>query len=407
MNTTRTSRPILPLATLGLLGGGQLGRMTALAARSAGYRVHALDPDPQCAIRPVVENCITARWDDAQAAAALAQSCDVVTLEIEKVSVASLVAAAQYAPVRPGPEVLDLVQNRLRQKNWLVRQGFPVGAYTSVRSSAELTSVAESLGHCFVKVAEGGYDGRGQTRLGSALDAVKAWEYLGGLESVAEQAIDLEYEISVLVARRPNGEIVVYPPALNHHENQILVWSVLPAPIPQERTTEAQTIARSIAAEIGLEGVLVVEMFMTRQGKLLVNELAPRPHNSYHASERACVTGQFEQLVRAICDLPLGSAEIVRPAAIVNLLGDLWTGAGPLNLTAALRIPEVRLHLYDKSVARPGRKMGHISATGLTPQQALEQAMTAKRSLHFQTEETGEETTSTNIPERITGGTHR
>ena len=350
---------ILPPATLGLMGGGQLGRMTALAARSAGYRIHALDPDPKCAIRPLVEDFIAAGWDDAEAAAVLAKGSQVVTFEIEKVSVASLEAASRHAPVRPGPAVLELVQNRLRQKRWLSRAGFPVGPFLPVTNLEDLRNASRDLGSCFVKVAEGGYDGRGQIRLDLPEQATSAWSYLGELGCVAEKRLDLDYEVSVLVARRPSGETRVYPPSMNHHENQILVWSVIPAPIPEGIALQAQEIAREIAVALQLEGILVVEMFFTRQGQLLVNELAPRPHNSYHTSDRACVTGQFEQLVRAVCDLPLGSVEVIRPAAIVNLLGELWAGPTPVDLTAALHVPEVRLHLYDKA-PRPGRKIGHI-----------------------------------------------
>ncbi len=381
--------PILPPATLGLMGGGQLGRMTALAARSAGYRMHALDPDPNCAIRPVVEDFITAGWDDAEAAANLAKSSKVVTFEIEKVSVASLEAASRHAPVRPGPALLHLIQNRLRQKLWLARARFPVGPFRVARKWEDLRDASQELGPCFVKVAEGGYDGRGQIRLDSPEQAGSAWSFLGEIESVAEKALDLNYEVSVLVARRPSGETRVYPPAMNQHENQILVWSLIPAPIPESITLQARELAREIAIALDLEGVLVVEMFVTQQGQLLVNELAPRPHNSYHASERACLTGQFEQLVRAVCDLPLGSAEVIRPAAIVNLLGDLWARPIPLDWTAALRVPETRLHLYDKA-PRPGRKMGHISATGSTPQEALKSAIRAQLALHGQ-EHTGAE----------------
>ena len=390
--------PILPPSTLGLVGGGQLGRMTALAARSAGYRVHALDPDPKCSIRPLVEYFIAADWNDVEAAAGLARTCEVVTFEIEKVSVASLEGAARYAPVRPGPAVLHLIQNRLRQKLWLSQTGFPVGAFRPVTNLEDLRNASRDLGPCFVKVAEGGYDGRGQIRLALPAQADSAWNYLGALESVAEKALDLDYEVSVLVARRPRGETRVYPASMNHHENQILVWSVIPAPIPVNVALQAQKIAHEIAAALPLEGVLVVEMFVSREGGLFVNELAPRPHNSYHASERACVTGQFEQLVRAVCDLPLGSAEVIRPAAIVNLFGELWGGPSPLDWTAALRVPEVRLHIYDKT-PRPGRKMGHISATGSTPQQALQSALRAKLALN------GREESGVHTADMFTEGT--
>lgn len=383
-------KPIFPPATLGLMGGGQLGRMTALAARAAGYRLHALDPDPKCAIRHLVEVFTAASWDDVEAAAVLAKSSQVVTFEIEKVSVASLKAASRHAPVRPGPAVLELVQNRLRQKRWLSSAGFPVGPFRPVSNLKDLTDALQGLGPCFVKVAEGGYDGRGQIRLDSPEQVESAWDYLGEFECVAEKRLDLDYEVSVLVARRPSGETRVYPPSMNYHENQILVWSVIPAPIPEGIALQTQEIAREIAAALQLEGILIVEMFFTRQGQLLVNELAPRPHNSYHTSERGCITGQFEQLVRAVCDLPLGSVEVIRPAAIVNLLGELWAGSAPIDLTAALRVPETRLHLYDKA-PRPGRKIGHISATGATAQQALQSALKAKLALSGQVAQDAEQ----------------
>jgi 5-(carboxyamino)imidazole ribonucleotide synthase len=372
---------ILPPSTIGLLGGGQLGRMTALAARAAGFRVAALDPDPQCAIRSLVEEFVAGSFHDVQAAATLAKNSQVVTFEIEKISLAALEAAARYAPVRPGPALLHLIQNRLRQKQWLTRHGFPVGPFRPVNNMDELQSAAQEFQSCFVKVAEGGYDGRGQTRLHSPAEAETAWTYLGGFSSVAEKALDLDYEISVLVARSPSGEAQTYAPAMNHHENQILVWSVIPAPIPDGVAQRAQQIARDLASALELEGILVAEMFVTKQGDLLINELAPRPHNSYHASTRACITGQFEQLVRAICDLPLGSPNVIRPAAIVNLLGDLWFHPDGLDLAAALRIPEARLHLYDKE-PRPGRKVGHISATGDSAHQALQAALAAKAALN-------------------------
>lgn len=381
MSGAGRTTPLLPPARLGIMGGGQLGRMTALAARSAGYRVHSLDPDPACAIRPVSDQFIPAGWNDAEAAAKLAGSCDVVTFEIEKVAVACLETAERFAPVRPGPEILNLVSNRLRQKRWLRENGFPVGPFTCVRSEAGLREAMSSLGGCFLKAAEGGYDGRSQVRLNTPEQAEGAWRDLGGVESIAEAALELDSELSVLAARSPNGEMRVYPPAMNFHRNQILEWSVLPALVPETLSRQACELASAIAADLRLEGLMVVEMFVTREGQLLVNELAPRPHNSYHASERACVTGQFEQLTRAICDLPLGSTEVIRPAAIVNLLGDIWINSAAPDLGSVLSIPETRLHLYGKSQPRHGRKMGHISASGRTPEEALERALQAKQAL--------------------------
>ncbi len=386
---TAAAKPILPGATIGIFGGGQLGRMTAMAARAMGYRILVLDPDPACPARFVVDGCIEAGWDDSREAANLARGCDVVTLEIEQISPASMNAAASYAPVRPGGAMLAVIQDRIEQKDWLRRNGFPLGEYRAVRSFDELRDAVAALGgRCFCKSATGGYDGRGQGKVGFTAGAAtedeirSAWEALGEAAGVAEKAIELEREISVLVARAPNGEMKVYPPAWNHHENQILAWSVMPAPISSAMETEARKIAEEIADTFQLEGVLAVEMFCTTAGKLLVNELAPRPHNSYHASVRACITGQFEQLVRAVCDLPLGSVDVVQPAAIANLLGDLW-----LNLDGSpreprfdlsLAVPGVKLHLYEKHKPRKGRKMGHLSAVGATAEEAVELVMKAK-----------------------------
>ena len=381
---------LLPGATIGIFGGGQLGRLTAMAARGMGYRIHVLDPDPGCPARFVVDQCVEADWTDAAEAARLARGCDVITLEIEQISLASMDAAASFAPVRPSRAMLAVIQDRIEQKDWLLRNRFPVGKYRAVRSLDDLrTAVAELGGRCFCKSATGGYDGRGQGKVGFTADhspeAVEAeirgaWEALGQGPGVAEQAIDLDREISILVARSPNGEVKVYPAALNHHEDQILAWSVLPAPMPDALAAEAKQLAASIADTFVLEGILAVELFVTKDGRILVNELAPRPHNSYHASERACVTSQFEQLVRAVCNLPLGDADVVQPCAIANLLGDLWlTPAAPgqkstprvPHFDRALAVPGVRLHLYEKLRPRKGRKMGHLSAVASTPDEAV------------------------------------
>jgi len=377
---------ILPGATIGILGGGQLGRMMAMAARSLGYRILVLDPDPACPARFVVDECIEAGWDDTVAAANLARGCDVVTLEIEQISIDSLNAAARFAPVRPGAAMLAIIQNRIEQKQWLVRNGFPVGEFRAVHAGDELCAAVTALGgRCFVKSAEGGYDGRSQVKIGfgsAARDAEiqEAWGLLGQKPCVAEAALELEKEISVMVARSPDGEVKVFPAALNYHEAQILAWSVIPAPVSSSIAEEAAAIAESIADTFQLEGLLAIEFFITKDGRLLVNELAPRPHNSYHASERACVTSQFEQAVRAVCNLPLGDVQVVQPAAIVNLLGDLWLD-GHTKFDEALAIPGVRLHLYEKQRPRKGRKMGHLSAIGATPEEAVKRVLEAKRRL--------------------------
>jgi 5-(carboxyamino)imidazole ribonucleotide synthase len=384
---------LLPGATIGIFGGGQLGRLTAMAARTMGYRIHVLDPDPGCPARFVVDQCVEADWTDAHEAARLARGCDVITLEIEQISLASMNAAGAFAPVRPSEGMLAVIQDRIEQKDWLLRNGFPIGKYRAVRSLDQLRdAVAELGGRCFCKSATGGYDGRGQGKVGFSGPPTEqeirgAWEALGQGPGVVEQAIDLDREISILVARSPRGEVKVYPAAWNHHEEQILAWSVIPAPLPDAMAAEATQLAEAIADTFLLEGILAVELFVTKDGHILVNELAPRPHNSYHASERACVTSQFEQLVRAVCNLPLGETDVVEPCAIANLLGDLWlapAGAGQAqsrrvpHFDRALSVPGVRLHLYEKLRPRKGRKMGHLSAVAATPEQAVELVLKAK-----------------------------
>jgi 5-(carboxyamino)imidazole ribonucleotide synthase len=373
---------ISPGATIGILGGGQLGRMTAMAARTLGYRIHILDPDPACAALPVADRCVTARFDDADAAADLARHCDVVTLEIEQIGLASLEAASRHAPLRPSAGIVRVVQDRAGQKRWLAAQGLPIGRYRDVASESDLGGAASALGALVVKANRGGYDGRSQVRVGTSDSVSDAWRSLGGKPSVAEQALDLEAELSVMIARRPSGEVRVFPPALNHHERQVLSWSVIPAPLPSKIIQRAAEIGETIASAFGLEGILAVEMFLLRDGTLLVNELAPRPHNSFHETEVGCSTSQFEQLVRAICDLPLGDPSVLRPAAIVNLFGDLWIDGAQPRFESALAQSRVRLHLYGKPGARPGRKMGHLSATGDTPQQALAIVQSAAATLH-------------------------
>ena len=352
--------------------------MTALAARPLGYRVHVLDPDPSCAAAPVVERVIAASFDDAAAFAELARSADVVTLEIEKLGLAALRAAAEIAPVRPAPDALRTVQDRLRQKRWLVEKGYPVGPYREAFDEDSFAGAARAFGgRVFAKSNFGGYDGRGQARIGDPAEAGSAWKALGEAPCVVEEALDLAAELSVLVARGPHGETAVYPAARNHHERQVLAWSCLPGDFAPALEREARNLAQSIAHALGVVGLLCVEMFHTRDGRLLVNELAPRPHNSFHASAAACVTGQFEQLVRAVCGLPLGATDIIRPAAIVNLLGEAWAKEGGPAFERALALPGVTLTLYGKGDPRPGRKMGHLTAFGTTPHEARARALEA------------------------------
>jgi 5-(carboxyamino)imidazole ribonucleotide synthase len=379
---------VKPGGLLAILGGGQLGRMTAMAARTMGYRVRVMDPEASCPASFVVDETIVGRWDDVDAARRLATGADAVTLEIEQIGVDALSEVARIAPLRPGVEPIRIIQDKTIQKKWLADAGFPVGAFRVVESEAELQEAVAALGgRVFLKIGRGGYDGRGQARIGFDAPATEqsiaeAWNALGGRPCVAEQALDLDFEISVMAARNPAGEVRSFPAARNHHENQILAWSVLPAGISAELEARAEALAARIIARLGLEGLLCVELFVTRQGDLLVNELAPRPHNSYHQSERGCVTSQFEQLVRTTCNLPLGDTSLITPCAIVNLLGEVWLSeSGEPNFAAALAVPGVRLHLYEKHTPRLGRKMGHLSSVGATAEEALERVLEAKRRL--------------------------
>jgi 5-(carboxyamino)imidazole ribonucleotide synthase len=375
---------ILPGALLGFLGGGQLGRMTAMAARTMGYRVRVMDPEAACPASFVADEVIVGRWDDVDAARRLATGVAAVTLEIEQIGVDALSAVAQIAPLRPGVEPIRIIQDKTLQKAWLAENNFPVGPFRVVRNEADLSEAVPALGgNVFLKVGRGGYDGRGQARVAHGSDFARVWRELGATAAVAEQALELECEISVMAARNPSGEVRSYPAARNHHENQILAWSVLPAGVPAEIELKAEALAADIIARIGIEGLLCVEFFVTRAGELLVNELAPRTHNSYHQSERGCATSQFEQMVRAMCNLPLGDTSLIAPCAIANLLGEVWLDApkGSPNFASALEVPGVRLHLYEKHTPRRGRKMGHLSSAGATAEEALERVLEAKRRL--------------------------
>jgi 5-(carboxyamino)imidazole ribonucleotide synthase len=368
---------IRPGAVIGLLGGGQLGRMTGFAARSLGYDVHVLDPDPACPARAIASRVITAPFGDAAAAADLASGVSVVTLEIEQIGRDALDAVSALVPLRPPASAVLIVQDRLRQRTWLDANSFPLGAWRPVVSAAEAETVVATLGRTVLKKPVGGYDGRGQARVSRAADAAEAWRSLGSGPVLAEQFLDLELELSVLVARREDGQLVSYAPAINHHEAGVLDWSVWPASLPENVTRDAREVAEGIASAMGIVGLLAVEMFVTRDGRLVVNELAPRPHNSYHHTERAASTSQFEQFVRAVCGLPLGSVDVLRPGAIANLLGDLWENREP-DFDAALTVPDVRLHLYGKTRARPGRKMGHLSAVGSSVEEARSKVLRAR-----------------------------
>ncbi|WLT32213.1 5-(carboxyamino)imidazole ribonucleotide synthase [Geothrix sp. PMB-07] len=366
--------PILPGATLGLLGGGQLGRMTALAARSMGYRVVVLDPHADCAATPVADAVLVAAFDDAEAARELARRSAVVTYEIERIAPAVLQAVAETGLLRPGAEVLSCIQDRARQKRWLEDHQYPVGPWREVANEEELRQALSAFGPCRVKRTQGGYDGRSQVRVEGPGGAAQAMKELNG-PSVAEQELRLRQELSVLVARSPLGQVVAHPPAANWHDDGVLGCSLFPAPVPRRLAKEATDLATSLAVALGLEGLLAVELFVTESDRLLVNELSPRPHNTFHAAGAACPTSQFEQFVRAICGLPLGSTEAQGASVLINLLGDLWLTSPP-PMEAVLAVPGVSLHLYGKE-PRPRRKVGHLTVCGASAAQALARAEAA------------------------------
>ncbi len=371
---------IPPGSTLGILGGGQLGRLTAVAARQLGYRVRVLDKRADCSASRVADAVIRAPFDDVDAACWLAARSDVVTLEIETIGATAARAVAERAPLRPGPSLLAMVQDRAVQRAWLAEHGFPQGPWRAADGAPAIAAAAQELGGpCRVKAARGGYDGRGQARLPDPAHAAAVHAELGGAPAVVEQELTLLAELSVLVARSPSGEVAVFPAARNWHTDAILDVSHIPSGLPDALEARAAELARGIARACGLEGILAVEMFLVSGDRLLVNELAPRPHNTFHATSLACETSQFEQLVRAACDLPLGSTALVRPVALANLLGDLWDD-GPPPFERALAMPGVHLFLYDKE-PRPKRKVGHLLATGATPEEAIARVRAARAAL--------------------------
>jgi 5-(carboxyamino)imidazole ribonucleotide synthase len=375
------SGPILPGSTVGVLGSGQLGRMFAIAARRMGYRVHTLSPEADTPTGQVADREIQASYDDLDAVRDLARGVDVVTFEFENVASAAAEAAAELAPVRPAGAVLHTTQHRLREKTFLRSSGFPVTPFVAVRSVPDLRIALEVLGlPAVLKTAGWGYDGKGQVKISSMDESAEAWQALGTEEAVLEAWIDFEREVSVVAARGLDGSFAHFGVIENRHRNHILDVSVAPAAVAPELAGRAVEIARGILEKLEVVGVLCVELFVTRGGELLVNELAPRPHNSGHLTFDACVTSQFEQQLRAICGLPLGSTGLLRPAAMANLLGDLWEKGEP-DWAAACRFPEVKLHLYGKATARPGRKMGHLTALAADPGEALRQVVAAREAL--------------------------
>lgn len=356
--------PVLPGAAIGVLGSGQLGRMFAIAARRMGYRVHTYSPATDTPTGQVSDLEVTASYNDLDQVRDFARGVSVVTFEFENVPGATAAAAAEHAIVRPAGDVLHTTQNRLREKTFLTRAGFPVTPFATATTRAELWSAVKTIGcPAILKTAGFGYDGKGQVRLRDAGHADAAWDAIGRCPAVLEAMVDFECEISVIGARSVDGAFAHYGPMANGHCNHILDVTVSPAAIDPKIALEAVEIARAVMEALDAVGVLCVEYFLTRDGRLLINELAPRPHNSGHFSFDASVTSQFEQQLRAVCGLPLGSTEQLAPAAMANLLGDLWAGGEP-DWAAACAQPNVKLHLYGKLEPRPNRKMGHLTAIG-------------------------------------------
>lgn len=352
---------IPPGGTIGILGAGQLGRMTAVAAARLGYRVHSYCPEADSPAFQVSAARTVAPYDDQAALRHFADSVDVITFEFENIPSSTGELLAAHRPTRPTPNVLHVAQHRLREKDFLFTNKVPVTRYAEVRSVEALQRAAQEIGlPAVLKTAQFGYDGKGQVMIGKEADIAAAWSRMGAAIGILEGFVDFSHEISVIVARGIDRKMVTYTPVENQHRNHILDITIAPARLPQPILTRAEAIARDIAEALDVVGLLAVEMFVTKGGEVLVNELAPRPHNSGHWTIDACVTSQFEQFVRAVCGLPLGSAERHSDAVMKNLLGDDvadWRGI--------LADPGAKLHLYGKSEPRLGRKMGHV--TRLTP----------------------------------------
>jgi 5-(carboxyamino)imidazole ribonucleotide synthase len=346
-----------PGARIGILGGGQLGRMTALAAARLGYRCHVFATEPDCPAAQVCDAATVAPFTDGAALAHFAGTVDVATFEFENIPAAAAHSVAARTPVLPRPEILEITQDRLREKDFLRSIGVATTAYREIADLASLRQAMRDFGRpAVLKCVRFGYDGKGQVTLGPQSRLDEAWRGVGGELGILEAFVDFACEISVVLARGGDGLSAAYPPVENRHKNHVLGTTIAPARIAAETAVRAMTIACDIAERLDLVGVLAVEMFLTRSGEILVNELAPRPHNSGHWTIDACVTSQFEQLVRALCGLPLGSVAHHSDAVMQNLLGEEVE-----NWREALAEPFAKLHLYGKRGARPGRKMGHVT----------------------------------------------
>ncbi len=371
-------KEILPGAAIGVLGSGQLGRMFAIAARRMGYRVHTLSPEADTPTGQVSDVEVCASYDDLDEVRRFASNVRVVTFEFENVPAATAAAAAERAPVRPAGAVLHTTQHRLREKTFLLNAGLPVTPFRVVRSLDDLTAALADLGcPSILKTAGFGYDGKGQFRINHSHQAEQAWQAVGRQEAVLEKFVNFSKEVSVVAARSEDGRFVHYGVVENEHRNHILDVTIAPAHVSLKVARQAEELTRAVFEKLDVVGVLCVEFFLTHHGDLLINEMAPRPHNSGHFTFDACVTSQFEQQLRAVCGLPLGSTRQTTPAVMVNLLGDLWNDGEP-DWAAAAAVENIKIHLYGKLRARPGRKMGHLTALAHSTGEALETALRAR-----------------------------
>jgi 5-(carboxyamino)imidazole ribonucleotide synthase len=372
---------ILPGASIGVFGSGQLGRMFAIAARRMGYRVHVFSPDRDSPTGQVADVEYSESYDDSAAVERFAKGVDVVTFECENVPATALKCLEGSVPIRPGGDVLRIAQNRLREKTFLQRAGIPVTPFRRIASADDVReAVAAARFPAVLKTAAWGYDGKGQIRVDSGRELESAWDAIDRNEAILEEFVEFEQELSVVAVRGVDGEFAAYEPVGNVHQDHVLDISICPANVRPAVATEAIDITRAIFEALDVVGVMCVEYFLTPGGKLLVNELAPRPHNSGHLTIDAHRTCQFEQQVRAVCGLPLGSTEQLKPAAMANLLGDVWENGEP-NWSAVCEMPQVKLHLYGKVEPRVGRKMGHLTAVADSVEEATQLARTARQRL--------------------------
>jgi 5-(carboxyamino)imidazole ribonucleotide synthase len=372
------NRIVLPGASIGVLGSGQLGRMMALAARRMGYRVHTFSPGSDTPTGQVADLEVSAAYEDLDAIRAFALGVDVVTIEFENVSTVAAEVAGKIVPLRPNVSALHITQQRAREKAFLADHGFPVTPFAKAQTLDELAVALGVTGlPAIIKTAAFGYDGKGQHRIDGIEEAERVWGLIGPQEAIVERFVDFTHEVSVVAARGLDGAFGHFGAIENAHRHHILDVSIAPARIPDEVAAEAVRLTQQIMDGLAYVGVLCVEFFVTDESRLLVNEIAPRPHNSGHFTIDACVTSQFEQQVRTVCGLPLGDTTQLRPAAMVNLLGDVWRDGEP-DWAAALAMRDVKLHLYGKTDPRPGRKMGHITALADSVDEAAAKALAAR-----------------------------